>query len=82
MTLLPDPDVLDRIILSKCVDRWRKVARILVDVGGALDMEANDIVYAALVERVKHLVAIGQLDSQGNLDKWRFSEVRLPLETW
>ena len=36
-----------------------------------------DIYYA---QRVRRLVAVGELESQGNLEYMRYSEVRLPVE--
>jgi len=67
----------DALIADACT-KWRKVARI---VGTAMmanrDLIKNvpDIFYAA---RVRKLVEEGRLESQGNLDFMRFSEVKLP----
>ena len=36
-----------------------------------------DIYYA---QRVRRLVAVGELESQGNLEYMRYSEVRLPAK--
>jgi hypothetical protein len=69
---------IDKALLSDCVSSWRKVARI---VGRALDQvpdSLDDVPVAYFAQRVKALVASGQLESQGNLDHIRFSEVRLP----
>jgi chaperonin cofactor prefoldin len=69
---------IDQALLEDACDQWRKVARI---VGTALGKVRGripgvpDLFYA---QRVRHLVAIGRLESQGNLAFMRFSEVRLP----
>jgi len=69
---------LDGAILSAASNNWRKVAFVLTktlhgleDVGVTVDV--ND-----LAERLKTLVVSERLESQGNLDRWRYSEVRLP----
>ena len=69
---------IDREILAQSARSWRKVARI---VGQAIDKlsaripDVPDVYYA---QRVRHLVEIGKLESQGDLHFMRFSEVRLP----
>jgi hypothetical protein len=70
--------LVDELLLSDCASSWRKVARI---VGTALTRppaELADIPIGFYVQRVKALVAAGRLESEGNLDYMRFSEVRLP----
>ena len=68
---------IDDAIIANASTQWRKVARVIA---GA--MEANesikhvpDIFYA---ERVEKLVDDKRLESKGDLNKMRFSEVRLP----
>lgn len=69
---------IDRVLLSLAAPSWRKVARI---VGMAIDQLSGrlpnipDVYYA---QRVRRLVAVGELESQGNLEYMRYSEVRLP----
>ena len=76
---LNDSDIqrIDEALLGASDVRWRKVARV---VGSAMDAATHvpgipDIFYA---QRVRKLVEAGRLQSQGNLDYIRFSEVRLP----
>jgi hypothetical protein len=38
----------------------------------------SDECFDLLAEELVRLVEEGELESQGNLSKWRFSEVRLP----
>jgi len=69
---------MDRQLLAQVSTSWRKVARIVgMTIGKLSDRIPNvpDIYYA---QRVQNLVALGQLESQGNLAYMRFSEVRLP----
>jgi hypothetical protein len=68
---------IDAALLGCVSTEWRKVARI---VGAAMLEQADrtcgisDIAYS---RRVQHLVEAGVLESQGNLSRMRFSEVRL-----
>jgi hypothetical protein len=70
-----------------------KVARIIHDVATALKLpipvegllieEPEDFERPpgrevdVVAERIKALVSSGQLEAQGNLDRWRYSEIRL-----
>ncbi len=71
---------IDEAILSVAQPHWRKVAMIIgktadVDgVGVTDDDEGHEIIAA----RIEALVGEGRLVAQGNLKKWRNSEVRLP----
>ncbi|KJC40081.1 hypothetical protein UP09_23845 [Bradyrhizobium sp. LTSP885] len=67
----------DEIVSSVIVRQWRKMARIVGDAvkrGGALDLKIPDEVFAA---RIQLLVDVGRCECQGDLRKWRHSEVRL-----
>ncbi|SRR5216683_3909209 len=69
---------IDDALLAKSTHRFQKVARI---VGGVMQSFSDgpsgipDIYYA---QRIAKLVKAGLLESQGNLGRMRFSEVRLP----
>jgi len=69
---------MDDALLAKATHRFQKVARI---VGGVMQSFSDgpsgipDIYYA---RRIAKLVNAGLLESQGNLGRMRFSEVRLP----
>ena len=74
-----DLEKIDEGLLANCCDRWRKVARV---VGTTMMSDSQyryenvpDVFYS---QRVKALVDAGSLESQGNLDFMRYSEVRLP----
>jgi hypothetical protein len=69
---------IDGLILSTAVSQWRKVAFII----GSVFMEcrengAGTSLYA-ISGRIRALVDEGKLEAQGNLSRWRHSEVRLP----
>ncbi len=70
--------LIDSMLLADCAPTWRKVARI---VGTAMTRgpeELAEVPIGFLARRVKGLVESGELESSGNLDYMRFSEVRLP----
>jgi hypothetical protein len=70
----------DQIILSVIAPQWRKMARIIWDAvkrSEELALGVSDEVFAA---RIQVLVEAGRLESQGDLRKWRHSEVRKQLE--
>lgn len=75
-----DVEAIDNALLASSSNYWRKVARVV----GTTMMELPervpgipDIYYA---ERVKELVIRGLLESQGDLQSMRNSEVRLPAK--
>jgi hypothetical protein len=71
-------DDLDAIIFSVVAKQWLKVANVL---GKALkETEARNLLLDAQVigARIRLLSETGRLESQGDVRKWRFSEVRLP----
>ena len=87
------PDLVDQTILALCKPQFLKVARVIVDVATALKvpkpMVERLFIDEALekpmgtevdfiADRIKALVKAERLQSQGNLDRWRFSEIRLP----
>jgi hypothetical protein len=69
----------DEPLRSHVVKNWRKVARVVGEVLAKLCDEpfdpVNDIFLAA---RVRAMANAGLLESQGNLTRMRYSEVRLP----
>ena len=69
---------IDSALLAQAKSSWRKVAMLVALT--MMDPELGapglpDIYYA---NRVKKLVEAGLLESAGNLDYMRYSEVRLP----
>jgi hypothetical protein len=73
---------IDDAIIAATWPRWGKVARVLCDVkeslGGAIP--EGDVGYHLIANRIELLVQAGRLVAQGDLKRWRNSEVRLPEE--
>ena len=69
---------MDRVLLSQAAPGFRKVARIVTGAIGELSARLPDVPDVYYAQRVRNLVASGQLESQGNLQYMRYSEVRLP----
>ena len=59
---------------------WRKVARIVGMTIGDLSERLPNVPDVYYAQRVRRLVAVGELESQGNLAYMRYSEVRLPAK--
>jgi hypothetical protein len=68
---------IDESLLSNASRQWHKVARIIgrtmMELGNQFDLP--DVFFST---RIKHLVASGALEAVGNLNRMRFSEVRIP----
>jgi hypothetical protein len=71
------PEQVDQAILASCTPQFRKVAFIVLRVSQALKLpEGTKLDFIS--DRIKALVKAERLESQGNLDRPRFSEIRLP----
>ena len=68
-------------ILSCALPRWQKVARVVIRTIEKLEPRYPEFSSAFYVQRVQILADQGKLESQGDLDYMRFSEVRLPHES-
>lgn len=74
------PDQVQRIdaaLLADCACSWRKVARVVGSAMMELSKELPGIPDSYYATRVVSLVDQGLLESQGNLEHMRYSEVRL-----
>jgi hypothetical protein len=76
-------DAIDQAILSMLSaseGRWRKVAMVISRVADGMsnDLPEADERYDLVAQRIEALVGDGHLMAQGNIKKWRFSEVRRP----
>ena len=71
---------IDEAILAAAQPSWRKVAMIVATAGKAegLGVADDEEGYRVIASRVEALVQAGHLTSQGDLTRWRHSEVRLP----
>jgi len=67
-------------ILSVAGGRWRKVAMVISRVADRMgnDLPEGDDRYELVAKRIEALVRDGRLVAQGDIKKWRFSEVRRP----
>ncbi len=70
---------IDDSILAATGSKWMKVARVVFDAlkAGGFSTEDEDV--QVHVRRIMALVKSRKLESQGDLLRPRFSEVRLPL---
>jgi hypothetical protein len=67
---------LDALILANTSNQWRKVAMVIATVlieGSDKLTEIDDISVAV---RIKRLVEEGYMESQGDLNEMRYSEIR------
>jgi hypothetical protein len=71
---------IDSAIHSVAQASWRKVAVVVVKAAESLGpaLPNGDPGYEMVAKRVEALVKAGRLASQGELSRWRHSEVRLP----
>lgn len=71
---------IDKALMSNVVRHWRKLAMVIgVTMSKLPDgmVGVPDVFYA---ERMRKLVDAGHVESQGDLSRMRFCEVRLPAE--
>jgi hypothetical protein len=68
----------DDWLVSSSVSQWRKVARVIADTMNTARTHGHVVGDLVPSGRLQALAAAGRLDSQGDLSKPRFSEVRLP----
>lgn len=81
MTPGPSADLrIDEAILSITESSWRKVAFAILKVADKMgsDLPEGDRGYNLIAKRVEILVQGGRLLVQGDITKWRHSEVRKP----
>ena len=82
MRLLAATDLqrIDECLLSHTSHQWRKVARVIGQTMLVLGREfpaIPDVIYRL---RIKHLAESGAIEAAGNLDRMRYSEIRIPDE--
>jgi hypothetical protein len=71
---------IDDAILAVALPHWRKVAMVIAKTSERLGSFSTDgdVQYHSYAERIEALVREGRLIAQGDITKWRYSEVRLP----
>ena len=79
MSPLSDVQI-DEVILSVTEVSWRKVALVIVKVADTMGSELpdGDAGYDLVAKHIGILVRSGRLLAQGDIKKWRHSEVRKP----
>ena len=69
---------IDECILSNITHRLQKTARVVVLTMRSLGEQSPELPPVFYSGRIKHLAAAGLIEAAGNLNRMRFSEVRLP----
>jgi hypothetical protein len=71
---------IDDVILSVTVTSWRKVARVIAMTEEILGdkLPEGEVGLDLVADRVEALIHDGRLLAQGDIKKWRYSEVRKP----
>ncbi len=79
MNALSDSQI-DEAILSVTATSWRKVARVIVMTAEILgdNLPKDEAGLDLVANRIEALVHDGRLLGQGDIKKWRYSEVRKP----
>lgn len=73
-----DLRTIDECILSNITPQFRKTAKVVALTLRALGDRFPELTDATYCDRIKHLAAAGLIEAAGNLNRMRFSEVRLP----
>ena len=69
---------IERIILSFSKKDWLKTAMILAKTLRECEARNIDTTYEEIAAKLENLCNLKQLESRGDLSKWRRSEIRLP----
>jgi len=71
---------INEVILSVTEVSWRKVTFVIIKVADTMgnDLPEGDAGYSLVAERIESLVRGGRLLAQGDIKKWRHSEIRKP----
>lgn len=70
---------IDQILIANTAAQWRKVAMVVGISMLSLNSKFEGIPDVYYSQRIAKLVAQGKLQSQGDLQRMRFSEVRLQI---
>ena len=68
--------LIDAALFSQVSDDWRKVARVVGMAMLSMPDRLSEVPDVFFAKRVGLLVELGRLESQGDLRRMRFSEVR------
>jgi hypothetical protein len=70
---------IDERILFVIRPQWRKVAFVLTKVAHEFDAKGISVSEERLELRLRALIELRQIEPAGDVSRWRFSEVRLPV---
>lgn len=79
MLIAADLARIDDALMSQMSREWRKVARVVGTAMLSMPERPRGVPDVFFSKRVSLLVDAGRLESQGDLRRMRFSEVRLPV---
>jgi hypothetical protein len=68
---------IDALLLKNSSGTWQKMARIIASTMLEVAPELRDVSDNYFAGRLRHLVAVGQLEARGYLAAMRYSELRL-----
>ena len=69
---------IDECLLSNTSQQWRKVARVVILTMQAVGDEFSGIPAVFYALRIKRLAETGSIEAAGNLNRMRYSEIRIP----
>lgn len=71
---------IDGAVMASVGPRWDKVAMVVILAAEKLygKSAAGDDEHKIIGARIEILVENGRLEAQGDIARWRFSEIRLP----
>ena len=72
-----DVPKIDDLILSNVKNYWKKIAMVVAKSANNLQMEQIEYTTELIAERINTLIENGVLESRGNVENWRRSEIRL-----
>ena len=72
-----DTTELDSIILSCAQTEWQRVTMLIAATVDATKAQALDVKAQTIASRIYALTDAKQLDSKGNIRRWRTSEIRI-----
>ena len=72
---------IDDAVLAVADEHWHKIAMMIIRAAERLGSELpeGDAGHRLVAQRIAALVEDGRLIAQGDISKWRHSEVRLPI---
>jgi hypothetical protein len=70
---------IDECLLSHTSHQWRKVAYVIGQTLLELEGKFPNLPDGICSLRIKHLAKSGAIEAAGNLNRMRFSEIRLPV---